>query len=74
MASLDARVTSPDGKPVDWAEDTAQLGGQLDGASTFQGGGTMAETEYDVAVKLIDPNSPLTSIKTFEELGLYVHK
>ncbi|MCJ1385450.1 RNA helicase required for poly(A+) mRNA export [Xylographa soralifera] len=71
MASLEDRVTSPTEVPatetkVDWAEDN----GQLDGATEFNAGSAMAEPEYDVEVKLIDQNSPLYSIKSFEELGL----
>ena len=53
---------------VDWAEDNSQL----DGATEFNAGSAMTEPEYDVEVKLIDQNSPLYSIKSFEELGLLV--
>ena len=68
MASLEERVTAPTGEAkVDWLEDN----GQLDGATEFNSGSTMAEPEYDVEVKLVDQNSPLYSIKSFEELGLY---
>ena len=67
MASLDERITAPtEDKPVDWADDN----GQLDGGTAFHGGSAMAEPEYDVQVKLIDANSPLYSVKSFEELGL----
>ncbi|MCJ1323117.1 RNA helicase required for poly(A+) mRNA export [Xylographa vitiligo] len=71
MASLEDRVTSAAGVPasetkVDWAEDNSQL----DGATEFNAGSAMTEPEYDVEVKLIDQNSPLYSIKSFEELGL----
>ncbi|KAK9493244.1 P-loop containing nucleoside triphosphate hydrolase protein [Lipomyces doorenjongii] len=42
--------------------------------STVADSGPLVENEYEVAVKLADlqadPNSPLYSIKTFEELGL----
>ena len=73
MASLEDRVTSAAGVPasetkVDWAEDNSQL----DGATEFNAGSAMTEPEYDVEVKLIDQNSPLYSIKSFEELGLSV--
>lgn len=65
MASLESRVTAP----VDWAEDNANS--QLDGATQNQHGSLgVLEPEFDVEVKLIDQNSPLFSIKTFEELGL----
>ncbi|MCJ1390565.1 RNA helicase required for poly(A+) mRNA export [Xylographa bjoerkii] len=71
MASLEDRVTAPANAPasetkVDWAEDNTQL----DGATEYNAGSAMAEPEYDVEVKLIDQNSPLYSIKSFEELGL----
>ncbi|MCJ1398546.1 RNA helicase required for poly(A+) mRNA export [Xylographa trunciseda] len=71
MASLEDRVTAPADTPasetkVDWADDNAQL----DGATEYNAGSAMAEPEYDVEVKLIDQNSPLYSIKSFEELGL----
>ncbi|MCJ1255212.1 RNA helicase required for poly(A+) mRNA export [Lignoscripta atroalba] len=67
MASLEDRVTAPaDDKHVDWAEDK-----QLDGASENLGGSGMQDHEqYDVEVKLVDENSPLYSVKSFEELGL----
>ena len=73
MASLGDRVTSPAEVPasetkVDWAEEISQL----DGATEFNAGSAMTEPEYDVEVKLIDQNSPLYSIKSFEELGLLV--
>ncbi|MCJ1418485.1 RNA helicase required for poly(A+) mRNA export [Xylographa parallela] len=71
MASLGDHVTSPAEVPasetkVDWAEEISQL----DGATEFNAGSAMTEPEYDVEVKLIDQNSPLYSIKSFEELGL----
>lgn len=49
---------------------------QNDGAPKELNGSGLEEPEYDVEVKLIDiqgdPNSPLYSIKSFEELNLYV--
>lgn len=48
---------------------------QVDGASSPLGGSSLHEPEYDVAVKLsdlqadADPNNPLYSVKTFEEIG-----
>ena len=70
MSSLGDRITAPPAETtdesIDWAADT-----QVDGATEYAGGSTMAEPEFDVEVKLIDANSPLYSIKTFEELGLY---
>ena len=76
MASLEERITAPAPVPapapaaeakVDWSDDN----GQLDGATQFNAGSAFTEPEYDVEVKLVDQNSPLHSIKTFEELGLY---
>ncbi|KAI9813424.1 MAG: RNA helicase required for poly(A+) mRNA export [Pycnora praestabilis] len=47
---------------------------QRDGASEDQQGSHLQEPEYDVQVKLsdiqADPNNPLYSVKSFEELGL----
>lgn len=47
-----------------------------DGASEGLGGSNLQEPEYDVEVKLsdlqADPNNPLFSVKSFQELGLYV--
>ena len=67
MASLDERITAPEGdNPESWADDN----GQMDGSTAFAGGSNMTEPEYEVEVKLIDANSPLYSVKSFEELGL----
>jgi ATP-dependent RNA helicase DDX19/DBP5 len=45
-----------------------------DGAGEAQGGSNLQESEYDVEVKLsdlqADPNNPLYSVKSFEDLGL----
>lgn len=50
---------------------------QVDGASAEQAGSSLQEPEYDVQVKLADmqadPNNPLFSAKTFEQLGLCVY-
>ena len=47
-----------------------------DGAPAAQGGSDLHEPEYDVEVKLSDlqddPNNPLYSAKSFEELELWV--
>lgn len=43
---------------------------QMDGAGASGRGGDLAEADFDVVVKPIDPDSPLYSVKTFEELGL----
>ena len=64
-------VTRPTEKP----EDGNLAKAQTDGAGPQMGGTTgIYEPEYDVDVKLsdvqADPNNPLFSIKSFEELGL----
>lgn len=47
---------------------------QVDGAVPQIGGSALREPEFDVEVKLsdmqADPNNPLYSAKSFEELGL----
>lgn len=47
---------------------------QTDGAPGALNGSTLAEPEWDVDVKLsdmqADPNNPLYSVKTFEDLQL----
>lgn len=71
---------------VDWAEDSAQAAAtkeatdslakaQLDGApSSIGGSGGLEEPEYNVNVKLAnlqaDPNNPLYSVKSFDDLHL----
>ena len=80
MASLEDRITAPEStapgstvpeseKP---AEDWAAESGQLDGATEYQGGGgtELLQSNYDVEVKLIDENSPLYSVKSFDQLDL----
>ena len=60
------------------AEDESSLGmAQNDGATTWMNGSQgLDEPEFDVNVKLADlqddPNNPLYSVKTFEELNLCV--
>ncbi|EAS34824.3 ATP-dependent RNA helicase DBP5 [Coccidioides immitis RS] len=82
---LAARISRPEGdanppsteaeKPA--AEDDSGKGPsipQVDGASEDQRGSELQDSEFDVNVKLsdlqADPNNPLYSIKSFEELGL----
>ncbi|KAI9717655.1 MAG: RNA helicase required for poly(A+) mRNA export [Candelaria pacifica] len=47
---------------------------QTDGGTEVQGGGSLHEPDYSVEVKLsdiqADPNNPLYSVKSFDELGL----
>ena len=86
MTSLESRVTAPSNssapapqdatgpapnasdvsQPATWADDN----GQMDGASGYPAGGGIEEPDFDVEVKLMDQNSPLYSVKTFEELGM----
>ena len=51
-------------------------GAQTDGAPADQNGSSLREPEFDVEVKLsdmqADPNNPLYSAKTFEQLNLSV--
>ncbi|GAD95290.1 hypothetical protein ATEG_08153 [Paecilomyces variotii No. 5] len=70
-----ASSTETDGA-VAGAANTAQEPSipQIDGASSAPGATNLHEPEFNVNVKLsdlqADPNNPLFSIKTFEELGL----
>lgn len=52
--------------------DTAPRG-QVDGAGVIRNGSQLQEPDYEVEVKLsdiqADPNNPLYSVKSFEELG-----
>ena len=62
-------------KPTEGPEGSTLAKAQTDGAVAELNGGTgIYEPEYDVDVKLsdvqADPNNPLYSIKTFDELGL----
>ena len=47
---------------------------QTDGSSAFMGGSDLHEPDYTVEVKLSDlqddPNNPLYSVKSFDDLGL----
>ncbi|MCJ1339253.1 RNA helicase required for poly(A+) mRNA export [Bachmanniomyces sp. S44760] len=81
MAGLESRISAPDGAPVSWADDAMQSDTaakpeetpaipQLDGGTQGQGGSGIEEPEFDVEVKLINEDSPLYSLKSFEELGL----
>ena len=76
MASLEDRITAPEDGKTDWATETAEVTetaetSQMDGATAYQGGGGgLLDSSYDVEVKLIDKNSPLYSVKSFNDLGL----
>ncbi|QKX56852.1 uncharacterized protein TRUGW13939_03959 [Talaromyces rugulosus] len=64
--ALEDRITKPESTPSGNAN--------TDGASQALGGGDLQDTEQDVQVKLsdlqADPDNPLFSIKSFEDLGL----
>ncbi|KAK2753448.1 RNA helicase required for poly(A+) mRNA export, partial [Arachnomyces sp. PD_36] len=81
--SLEGRISKPEDatsapkpaeneKPAD--DKSSVAAGQNDGASESLGGSNLHEPEYEVDVKLsdlqADPNNPLYSAKTFEQLGL----
>lgn len=73
MSSLDSAIAPVESKDADWAEDTDQLDGSVNippvGADQ-EAVSMIEEPEFDVEVKLVDSNSPLYSVKSFEELGL----
>jgi hypothetical protein len=67
--TTDSKTEKKDESGVDMA--------QLDGATTWQNGSAgLDEPEFDVNVKLADlqedPNNPLYSAKSFDQLNLYV--
>lgn len=73
--SLESRITRPADNMADdamAADAPAVDPSQMDGAGVDNSGNALAEVEFDVVVKPIDPNSPLYSVKSFEELGLFV--
>ncbi|KAF7713760.1 Uncharacterized protein PECH_008196 [Penicillium ucsense] len=73
--SLADRITKPE-EAAQPAPTTESPEGSLveDGASKKSQGSGLQETDYDVEVKLsdlqADPNNPLFSVKSFEDLGL----
>jgi len=83
-ASLDSRITRSDAGETPAVPEAAQptaekkeddlSSAQGDGASPSLNGSGLQEPEYDVDVKLsdlqADPNNPLYSIKSFEELNI----
>ncbi|CAG8894318.1 unnamed protein product [Penicillium nalgiovense] len=75
--SLADRITKPDeSNPTDTSNVSAAP--KEDGASApAQGSANLEEPDYTVAVKLsdlqADPNNPLFSVKSFEDLGLSAH-
>ncbi|CEJ56584.1 ATP-dependent RNA helicase dbp5 [Penicillium brasilianum] len=73
--SLADRITKPDeaSEPATTTTDTPTKSSD-DGAGTALQGSALQEPEYQVEVKLsdlqADPNNPLYSVKSFEDLGL----
>ncbi|KAI9868028.1 MAG: RNA helicase required for poly(A+) mRNA export [Trichoglossum hirsutum] len=65
-------VTNP--APTGIEGDAEVKDAQIDGAGIERGGSMLHEPDYDVEVKLsdiqADPNNPLYSVKTFDDLGL----
>jgi ATP-dependent RNA helicase DDX19/DBP5 len=89
LAGRITKDDAPAPAPVEkqsWADETEEDAKKdskppnLDGASSAQAGSALSEPDYAVQVKLselqaqADPNNPLYSAKSFEELGLYVEK
>jgi ATP-dependent RNA helicase DDX19/DBP5 len=76
--SLASRITrDPPSESTQQTESDANVGvgnSQADGAPTSLGGRGLREPEYDVEIKLADmqadPNNPLYSVKSFQELNL----
>jgi ATP-dependent RNA helicase DDX19/DBP5 len=82
-----AAAAAPTQDSPSWADEVASPTGaagdeislpnaQGDGSSEPLGGSTLHDAQYEVEVKLSDlqgdVNSPLHSISTFDELGMYV--
>lgn len=72
---LTKAYTSGDSSKQEDAKDVVK-GAQTDGATQELNGSGLQEPEFDVEVKLsdmqADPNNPLFSSQSFEDLGLYV--
>jgi ATP-dependent RNA helicase DDX19/DBP5 len=62
--------------PAEAPQDDSLAKAQVDGGGTAAGGSELREPEFDVEVKLADmqadPNNPLFSVKTFDQLNLCV--
>lgn len=60
--------------PTDWSEDASDDAASNKEETQAEPDDNLVNNTYDVAVKLADmqgdPNSPLYSVKRFEELGL----
>lgn len=78
--SFGDRLSQPtEGTSTSWADDGQEESvnnTQMDGAAEPFNGSSLHEPDYAVDVKLsdlqADPNNPLFSVKSFEDLGLYV--
>lgn len=77
MSSAEEPTTAPTAEetPAETpAEESSAAQAQVDGSGPPGNGSNMVETEFNVEVKLADmqadPNNPLFSAKTFEELKL----
>lgn len=69
-------ASNSEGQPSAPEESSVSMA-QTDGANPWMGGSSLEEPEFDVNVKLADlqadPNNPLYSVKSFEDLNLYVY-
>lgn len=74
MSSTEAPTATPPAESPVPAEEDSAAQAQVDGSGPPGNGSKMVETEFNVEVKLADmqadPNNPLFSAKTFEELKL----
>jgi ATP-dependent RNA helicase DDX19/DBP5 len=76
--SLASRITrDPPTESIPQTESSSNGGAgnsQADGAPASMGGSGLQEPEYEVEIKLADmqadPNNPLYSVKSFDELNL----
>lgn len=73
MSSTEEPTAAPPAEETP-AEESSVAEVQVDGSGPPGNGSNMVETEFNVEVKLADmqadPNNPLFSAKTFEELKL----
>ena len=71
--SLDNKTYKPTAEPAENKEEPVP---QMDGATEPFGGSQLQEPEYQVEIKLADmqadPDNPLYSASSFDQLGLYV--
>ncbi len=73
FTSVDNKTSKPNKEPAESKEEPIP---QIDGATEPFGGSQLQEPEYQVEIKLADmqadPNNPLYSASSFDQLGLYV--